>query len=488
MTKKEYPKFLLEQRELIEANFIFCLWKEPDLYGEYMAELSPAKDFISNDGIFYYSLGKELYDLEYQSFDEVTLYTYLEGNHTLKEGFNKRGGFKTVMEIKNILNTENVDTYYDQLVKSNMLLRLHDKGFDVENEYDKFKKMTTSQLYDYFEYQLDNVFLNRGSGVKIEDLDIDDEFLKNCDEGIEKGLSYANTAPILNYHTLGLHTSNVQVFAGFSGTGKTSFVMNSYVMPILDQNESMVIVANEMNIKAWKHIYLATILSQKLGYYGIPRKKQKTGGFTTEQWAKLKEAQAYHREHYKGKIKFSKIYDYSIEDVKRVFRKMSKKGFKYGLFDTFKHEDASSDNATGKLVEASKQLLQVAEKEDMCIIITMQLAIHLENTRYLTGGTLSGAKGVKEVVSELVLMRKLWDDEFNGGKFDVKPWKFKKDLNGKITGVKEEIILNPEKKYRIMFLDKTRNDEDDMAILYQFLGSWNSWREIGYCSPKHQQR
>src|SRR5690606_38225384 len=115
-------------------------------------------------------------------------------------------------------------------------------------------------------------------------------------------------------------------------------------------------------------------------------------------------------------------------------------------------EDSASTTVTGELVEASKQLLQVAEKEDVGIIITMQLAIYMENTRYLTAATLSNAKGVKEVASELVLTRPLWDDEFKDCKYDVKPYRFKKDANGKFTKIKEEITLNPEKKYRLIFL------------------------------------
>jgi hypothetical protein len=29
-----YPAILNENRDMIEANFIFCLWKNPDLYGD----------------------------------------------------------------------------------------------------------------------------------------------------------------------------------------------------------------------------------------------------------------------------------------------------------------------------------------------------------------------------------------------------------------------------------------------------------------------
>lgn len=97
-------------------------------------------------------------------------------------------------------------------------------------------------------------------------------------------------------------------------------------------------------------------------------------------------------------------------------------------------------------------------------------------------------KGVKEVVSELILMRKLWDDEYTGEKFDVKAWKYIKDGNGKITGSKEYLTLDKDKRYRIMFLDKTRNDEDDICVISRFDGQWNQWKEIGYCNPKHQNR
>lgn len=473
---------------MIEANFIFCLWKNPELFNDYEKEVRADRDLLTEDGRFYYALGLEMHQLGYRSFDDASIYSYIDDKQVQKNGFARRGGYKTVDDIKKILNEDNVDTYYDELIKSNMLLKLHDKGFNVVNEIDKFKKMNSNQLYNYFEYQLDNVFLGRGAGVKIEDLDIDDDFIDSCNSGEEMGLSYASACPLLNFHTLGLHRSNVQIFAGFSGTGKTSFCISSYIMPILDQGEKLVIVANEMNKKAWQHILMATILSQKLNYFGLPRKKQKMGNLNEEQLQKMREAKEYYNKHYKGKLKFAKIYDYSIDDVKKIFRKMAKQGFKYGLYDTFKSEDAAATNVTGELIEASKQLLQVAEKEDIGIIITMQLAIYMENTRYLTAATLSNAKGVKEVVSELVLTRPLWDDEFPGEKFDVKPYRFKKDSTGKFTKIKEEILLKPDKKYRLVFLDKTRNDEGETVLLYQFDGAWNKWIELGYCSPKHQQR
>lgn len=484
---QQYPEQLIQSRNIIEASFVFCLWKNPELFDDY-SDFNPSTELLLDDSKFYYSIGHKMKELEYKSLDNASIFAYLKDNQALAEEFSLKGGFKTVDKMCKILSIDNVESYYDTLTKSNMLINLHSKGFNVLNELEKFKQMTTSQLYDYYEYQLDNVFLGRGSGVQIVDLDISDDFVERNNSGAERGLSYHSTSPIMNYHTMGLHRSNVQIFAGFSGTGKSSYAVSSYVMSILDSGEKIIIIANEMNIDAWRHIFLATVLSQKLGYFGLTRKKQKTGSYTDEQLQKIKEAQKYIKENYKDRIKFAKIFDYSIDDVKRITRKMAKKGFNYVLYDTFKSQDASSDKVTGELIEASKQLLQVAEKENICIIITMQLAIYMENTRYLTSATLSNAKGVKEVVSEVILMRKLWDDEYSGKKFDIKPWKWIRDANGKITGSKEYLTLDEEKKYRIMFLDKTRNDEDDICVISRFDGAWNTWKEIGYCTPMHQNR
>lgn len=290
-----YPSELTESREQIEASFIFCLWKNPDLYDDYKKEIRADRDLLTEDGKFYYTLGLEMSNMNYRSFDDASIFSYIEGKDAIKNGFIRRGGIKTVDEIKSILNEENIDTYFDELIKSNMLLQLYDKGFNVTKELDKFKKMTSSQLYSYFEYQLDNVFLRRGAGVKIEDLDLGDDFIASIENGEEMGLSYAAAAPLLNYHTLGLHKSNVQIFAGFSGTGKTSFCISSYVMSILDQGEKITIIANEMNKRAWQHIFMATILSHKIGYYGLPRKRQKMGNLNEEQLNKLREAKSIMR-------------------------------------------------------------------------------------------------------------------------------------------------------------------------------------------------
>ena len=50
------------------------------------------------------------------------------------------------------------------------------------------------------------------------------------------------------------------------------------------------------------------------------------------------------------------------------------------------------------------------------------------------------------------------------------------------------IELDPEKTYYVCFVNKTRNDEGDRQILYEWRGAWNRWYEIGYCTIRNDHR
>ena len=88
----------------------------------------------------------------------------------------------------------------------------------------------------------------------------------------------------------------------------------------------------------------------------------------------------------------------------------------------------------------------------------------------------------------MVYARPLWEDEFPGEKFDVRPYKLLKDSSGKYNNIRQPIELDPQKKYIVMFLDKTRNDEDKVQILYRFNGRFNTWKELGYCNVINTDR
>ena len=478
----EYPNELTEGRNAVEASFIFCLWKQPDLYSDYSSINENNDETIkTEDGIFYYSLGKQLYKQGFKAFDNVSVYTFLEDKPTVKKHFDKLGGYKTVEELRSLVDVENIDAYFDQIAKSNTLMMLHDKGFPVLPDIKKFARMTNQEVYDYYDYLLNSISLNTGHDAAIEDLVIDQAYIDRCDAGEEMGLNYGKVCHILNYLTMGLPLGEMTMLAGHSGAGKSSFIFEGIVLPLVEQGIKVAIISNEQKIHSFQQLLLVHILTQDLDYWELTRKKLKAGHFTDSQKEMLNLAQQISKEKYPN-IKFVKLFDSDMGKAKKIIRKLSKLGYQAAIYDTLKVEDSFDRSTWEQLLIQSRQLFQLASKENIALVTTFQLALSTLNKRWLDAGCLSNGKQVKEVYSEMIYLRQIWDDEYTGEKHDCKAYRLKRDANGKLTKVKEMITLDKDKKYLVAFLDKTRNDEDKQTILYEWNGRYNKWTEIGYCT------
>lgn len=460
---------------------MFCLWKDPELFYDYDKLNENSDETIrTDDAKFYYALGRQLYRQGFRSFDDVTVYTYLEDKPTVREHFETMGGYRTVEELRNLVNTDNVTAYFDRITKGNMLLSLYDKGFSILPNIQKFNQMTSQEVYDYYDYLLNHISIRTSNDLEIESLELDDKFLDDCDQGQAQGISYGKACPILNYLTLGLPLGELYMIGGHSGIGKTSVSFESMIMPIARDGGKCVVISNEQRSKDFKMLLAEHILTWDMNYWGLTRKALKQGNFTPEQKEKLREAQQIRKERY-ADIKFAKLFDTDMAKVKRIIKKFAKQGYQTFLFDTMKSEDEVDEAMWLQLLIHSRKLFQVVSRENVAMICTYQLALHTLNKRYLDASCLSNAKQIKEVFSEMVYMRPLWDDEYTGEKYDVKPYQLKKDESGKYTKIREMIDLDPTKKYVVAFLDKSRNDETGIQVLYETNLRFNRWKELGYC-------
>lgn len=445
------------------------------------------KTLQSEDAIFYYTLGKQLHKQGFKSFDNMTVYTYLEDKPTTKEDFNNRGGYKEVENLKSLVNTDNISAYYDKIVKTNTLGLLCEKFFNSFDNINRFNNMTNQEVYDFFDYQLNNISINTGHDIDIESLVIDDKFIEECNEGSAMGLGYGKNCPIMNYLTLGIPLGELFMCAGHSGVGKTSFSFENLILSLNEKNIKCAVISNEQRSKDFKMLLTVHILTQDLNYWDLTRKKLKIGHFTQEQKDMLHKAKQISTEKY-GNLRFVKLFDNDMNKVKKIIKKLAKLGYQAILFDTMKSDDEIDEAMWQQLLIHSRKLFQLASKENISIITTYQLALSTLNQRYLHAGCLSNAKQIKEVFSEMIYLRTLWDDEYTGGKYDIKPYNLTKDSSGKYTKVKKMIDLDRDKKYMIAFLDKTRNDDDKQTVLYEFNGRFNKWVEVGYCTVINEHR
>lgn len=481
-------KKINENRDQIEATFVFCFWKDPDLYDDYKFVNEKKDDTLkSEDAQFYFNLGKALYNAGFRKFDNITVYGFLQNKPEVKETFDNYGGYREVENLKQLVNVENVDAYFDKIAKLNTLNSLCKLTFDSFEDVSKFDKMSSQQVYDYFEYKLSDISIESTHDVEEESLVIDDEFIEECNTGDAVGISYAKNCPIMNYLTLGVPLGEMFMIAGHSGVGKSSFVFENMVLPMAEEGVKVAIVSNEMRSKDYKIMLLSHILTKELNYWGLTRKQIKMGHFTNEQREMLNKAKKISQEKYSS-LGFIKLFDNDIGKVLKYIKKKSKRGYQIFVWDTMKSDDSLDEKMFLQLLINSRKVFQLASKENIAIIPTYQLALYTVNQRYLDASCLANGKQIKEVFSEMIYMRQLWQDEYTGEKYDCKAYQLQKNEDGKYTKVKRMIELDKDKKYIVAFLDKTRNDEDKQQVLYEVNGRFNSWKEIGYCNILNEHK
>lgn len=462
---------------IAECNLIGVIYKSPDL----LSDITISRDELSDEGLFYYGIAESLYSSKYDVFDETAVYTVLEGNEALKARWLTYGGWNTVKDMVGNVSVKNYEAYVDNFVKYCLLRNLHSKGFDISKDYDKFSIMKASQVYDYWEYQLNTITIDTVSDIEFESLCITDEDMLELEAGEEMGLNYGKYSPILNSFTMGIPKSEMTLIAGFVNSGKSSWSFANIVMPIVENKQKALIISNEQKVKVFRLLLMNHILTNDLNYYKLTRKKLKAGKYTDEDKEMINKAREVAKVKYDPYITFVKLFEYNSSMVKKIVKKMAKRGLELVLYDTFKASDNNDKDGKSweKLVSDSRDLFQIASKENLAFVATAQLALNQMGKRFLDLNTLAGARAISEVCSEVIQFRDIYTDEFKGGKFDIKPYRLLRDkTTGKLTSVKEEVILDQNKKYKLFFLSKTRNDEAGKVIVYEVEGHFNKWREV----------
>lgn len=478
-------KKINQDREKVEACFVFSCWNNPELFDEYKdVNVGKDKTLINADAKFYWSLGIGMYKQGIKKIDAITLEAFLKDNTQIRKQYEKYGGYTTIEELRSLVYPDNTDAYYDKLCRMNSLSYLAKKTEDIFDNIEDFNNATNEDIFATFDLLNNSIALRTNHDSEIENLRVTKEFVQNNQSGENIGLNYSENAPLLNYVTLGVPLGDVYLFAAHSGQGKSSFIFENMAIPI-SQDTPVAILSNEMNISTYQNMLAAHILTKDMDYWKLTRKKIKIGQYTDEDLKVLDEAIKISEEKYPN-IKFVKVFNNDIEMISKYIKKLAHMGVRYFIWDTFKGDDISDGSeAWYQLLMNSRKIFNLVSKLNVALTCTFQLALYTSNQRYLNAGCLSSSKQIKEVVSELVMMRKLWDDEYTGGKFDCKPYRYKKDHNGKI---KEELTLDREKTYYICFIDKTRNDEGDRQILYEWKSAWNRWYEVGYCTVMNDHR
>lgn len=502
----KYPEELLTNRINIESCVIACIWKDVLLIDE--SNLS-SKDFVTVDGRYYYSLASHLRRKNLNVLDEVAVTANL--TEEMGDAWTERGGWKTIENVVDIVDTSNFATYMDDLYKGNIILGLHRDGFNLLTQIeergkkyrpiDLFVRMSSEQVIDWYEARLTSAGTGYSSRVlEEEEIDFDDEFLENCAEGNNEGTSFdyagfdevegkpVSCLPFLSKQISGIPEAGSTCIAAFSGVGKSTWII-PVLIGLMYSGKKVLIISNEEKVKRFKVKFLVWIIYKYFKYYGVTRKKILTGDLSEEDRAVMKKAQVYWREHFKGQIKFVGIPDSDMSLVKKKVREnVLRYGYDTVFYDTMKYSfDDTQTKEYLALIKDSRELDEMAKKYNITMIYSLQLSLSCLGKLWLDASCLSMSKQIKEVLENLFLMRNVYPEELDPkSKYYCRPFKLEQE-NGK--WIEKEFYADPTATWKILFVDKTRDGEtsndNGKCYLLRFDGAHAMYIEKAQCRPCH---
>lgn len=467
------------------------------------------KDFVTADGLFYFSMLNQLRNKGFYSLDEVTILSNLSQDAIDK--YEDMGGWDSIQHQIDIINTQNFDTYIDILYRENILLHMHSDGFNLLKEIDVngkkiiplklFRKMTAEEVTDWYDARISSYGTGYSSKVlEEEEIDFDDEFIESCKEGEENGVPFdiagydingeeINCFPFLSRQIMGLLEGTFTMMGGFSSVGKSSWWV-TVLMALLYYDRKILIISNEESVKKFKVKFMIWLLGKRNRYFKLTKKKMTSGDINVESRDQLTQVQKFWREKYKGKVKFISINDADMRVVKKKIREnVLRYGYDCVLYDTFKIQESDFEGTRQdlSLVRDSRELDKIAKKYNIIMLASVQLAERLKGKLFLDSSVLSNSKQIKEILENLFLMRTVYDEELDEkNKFYCRPFRLKK-VNDK--WIEEEYAPDRNAVYRALFVEKTRNGNNSsdtgVAYLLKFDGDHCIFREVAQARFKH---
>ena len=467
------------------------------------------KDFVTADGLFYFSMLNQLRNKGFYSLDEVTILSNLSQDAIDK--YENMGGWDSIQHQIDIINTQNFDTYIDILYRENILLHMHSDGFNLLREIDVngkkviplklFRKMTAEEVTDWYDARISSYGTGYSSKVlEEEEIDFDDEFIESCKEGEENGVPFdiagydingeeINCFPFLSRQIMGLLEGTFTMMGGFSSVGKSSWWV-TVLMALLYYDRKILIISNEESVKKFKVKFMIWLLGKRNRYFKLTKKKMTSGDINVESRDQLTQVQKFWRENYKGRVKFISINDADLRVVKKKIREtVLRYGYDCVLYDTFKIQESDFEGTRQdlSLVRDSRELDKIAKKYNIIMLASVQLAERLKGKLFLDSSVLSNSKQIKEILENLFLMRTVYDEELDEkNKFYCRPFRLKK-VNDK--WIEEEYIPDRNAVYRALFVEKTRNGNNSsdtgVAYLLKFDGDHCIFREVAQARFKH---
>lgn len=474
---------IFELKEAAEANIVSSIYQKPELLPGSDLKL---EDFSHNEWKVFFAIAQDLILNEKKStLDDMTIAFYLEKHPKLQQKYEEYGGYDTLVGSVQYVNSENMPGYIIELKKWNALLKLAEYGFPIRENLSKFVDLPAEAIYNVYETRLNHVFSNSVADTKAHDIfDGMPKFVDELNEGNEAGIPFDN-AHVLTDVVGGFNVNgNIYGLGAASGVGKSTMAFN-YLLPMaIHHHEKIVFIINEEDERKFKKDLLIWVCNNVFKKT-IQKKVLRRGHFTAEEFETLRQAaQWIEDKHKECQVFVIPLEKYSARiAIKQIRKYASMYGVRIFVLDTLKESfDAASDEIYKSMMRDMVELYDAIKPRalNVGLFVTYQLGKSSIKMRHLTNNEIGQAKSILDVMSVNLMMRRFFEDEYEGEKKAVKCYKIEKDCTYS-TRTLVEYLPKREDHLMITFVAKNRFGETGKQIVSKCDLSTNVCHDIGYC-------
>lgn len=504
--KEKYPRELLEGRVEIEGKVIGCLLKDPFI----LNDCSLRKDhFITKEGRFFFGLVSTLNKKRLSTLDEISISTSI--SEEAWERLNEYGGMQAIEDMTSIINIDNWESYLDDFYRENALRKMCDNNFDLTKPMvyagkktvpiKMLRKMNCEQTVDFFDSLSAELEEGQSSAILEEEVvKFDDEFLDALQEGVENGIPFETAFenvkgktirvfPNLSRRICGFLPGYLHMMGGYSSVGKSTWWIG-ILMSMISTGHRVLVISNEEKVGKFKTKCFCWLLSEYANHWGMTKKKLISGNGADGYDQAKRKVQEFWDSEIGDALKYVHIRDADMKVVSRKIREEClKKGYDVVLYDTFKIQGSDMKDARQDLalVRDSRILHDLAQKYDLVMLASIQLAERMSSRLWLDSSCLSNSKQIKEQLENLILMRNVSDEELDpSSRIYIRPFNLVKTDDG---WEEQEVYVDPRYTYRAVFLEKARSggnsNDTHVAYLMKFDGDHSVFHEFCMCRPRH---
>lgn len=479
-------KQVMNYKLAAEANVVSILYKVPDYLYESILCLD---DFSNNTWKVFFQIIYDLVIVENKTaIDSIVIGIYLEKHPKLRAKYEEYGGYTTIQNAMEYVQSDNFYGYVTELKKWKCVIELCKQGFPIKDSISQFVDMSAEDIYKRYETRLNHVFINTDDNVKtFNAFDGIHNLIDDLDSCKEEGFPFYNAKLLtemvggFNYH------GNIYGLGAGSGVGKSTMAFNYLVPSAIKENKKIIFIINEEDERKFKKellVWVANNIFIKKPEEYIHKYMIRKGHFDEKTKEILKQCADWIEEQKEKRIlTIIPLERYSVRTVIKIIKKYSTAyGVKLFVLDTFKESfDAKTDEIFKSMMRDMVALYDVIKPraKNVGLFVTYQLGKGSLKMRHLTNNEIGQAKSIIDVMSVNLMMRRPYENEYDGGSKALECWYVPEEAKGY---TKVEYKLKRENHPMITFVTKNRFGETDTKqIISEADFSTNICKDVAYC-------